>query len=161
MKPNEALTERLTKKWIDIGFQGADPSTDFRGSGILGLDQLLSVTREEAYKEKGLAMYQDSTDMEHWYFFSVTGINITQKLLNTLKDSKDQVHRINLEGPILDFFQASCQLRQDKEKFFEANMYKLMTHLYYNIFVLFNKEWLQAKPGIMQFNQFLDDIYGV
>ena len=40
-------------------------------------------------------------------------------------------------------------------------MYKLLTHLYYNIFVLFNKEWVVKKPGIMEFNQFLDDIYGL
>jgi len=77
LKPDEALSERLTKKWIDIGFQGADPSTDFRGSGILGLDQLLTVTTEEPYKTTGLEMYQDSTNEAHWYFFSVTGINIT------------------------------------------------------------------------------------
>lgn len=51
LKPDEELAERLTKKWIDIGFQGADPATDFRGSGILGLDQLLSVTTEEPYKK--------------------------------------------------------------------------------------------------------------
>jgi len=38
LKPEEKLQERVTKKWIDIGFQGADPATDFRVSGILGLN---------------------------------------------------------------------------------------------------------------------------
>ena len=28
---------RFTKQWIDIGFQGADPVTDLRGAGLLGL----------------------------------------------------------------------------------------------------------------------------
>ena len=37
LKPGEALDDRMSKKWIDIGFQGMDPATDFRGSGLLGL----------------------------------------------------------------------------------------------------------------------------
>ena len=99
----------MTKKWIDIGFQGADPATDFRGSGILGLDQLLSITTESAYKTKALDMYRLSTIEEHWYFFAVTGINITQKLINTLKDSKDQVYRIDIEGPIFAHFKKASE----------------------------------------------------
>ena len=62
LKPKEELGERKTKKWIDIGFQGDDPATDFRGSGILGLDQLLSVTTSAEYQAEGLKMFVDSTD---------------------------------------------------------------------------------------------------
>lgn len=29
-------------RWKELGFQGADPSTDFRGMGLLGLDQLVA-----------------------------------------------------------------------------------------------------------------------
>jgi len=36
--------QRLSEKWIDIGFQGVDPVTDFRGSGILGLENLYYFT---------------------------------------------------------------------------------------------------------------------
>ena len=60
LKPNEELGERKTKKWIDIGFQGDDPATDFRGSGILGLDQLSSVTTSAEYQAEGLKMFADS-----------------------------------------------------------------------------------------------------
>ena len=148
----------MTKKWIDIGFQGADPATDFRGSGILGLNQLLSITTESAYKTKALEMYRLSTIEEHWYFFAVTGINITQKLINTLKDSKDQVYRIDIEGPILAHFKRVSE--ENTAELIERNFEPLMTYLYFNIFDLFNEEWIKAKPGIMEFNQFLDDIYG-
>ena len=37
MMPNTPLKERITKQWGDIGFQGKDPQTDFRGMGMLGL----------------------------------------------------------------------------------------------------------------------------
>ncbi|KAL0590416.1 hypothetical protein ABG067_001662 [Albugo candida] len=35
---------RITKEWGEIGFQGVDPMTDFRGMGILSLIQLLYFT---------------------------------------------------------------------------------------------------------------------
>ena len=37
LRPGEELKDRKTGQWIDIGFQGKDPKTDFRGAGILGL----------------------------------------------------------------------------------------------------------------------------
>ncbi|KAF9345302.1 hypothetical protein BGX26_003310, partial [Mortierella sp. AD094] len=39
--PQEKLDGRYTKKWTEIGFQGKDPATDFRGMGMLGLDDLV------------------------------------------------------------------------------------------------------------------------
>jgi len=36
--PNRKLKERKTMDWVEIGFQGKDPATDFRGAGILGLE---------------------------------------------------------------------------------------------------------------------------
>lgn len=35
--PGQQLEGRLTKQWQDIGFQGNNPATDFRGMGMLGL----------------------------------------------------------------------------------------------------------------------------
>jgi hypothetical protein len=37
-KGNEELKERKSSQWIEIGFQGKDPATDFRGAGTLGLE---------------------------------------------------------------------------------------------------------------------------
>jgi hypothetical protein len=34
-------SQRITKQWQDIGFQGDDPGTDFRGMGMLGLHNLM------------------------------------------------------------------------------------------------------------------------
>ena len=65
-------------EWVDIGFQGKDPATDFRGAGMLGLQQLLDLTSEGSqYRDRALEMYEVSIDQETWYFFSVCGLNIT------------------------------------------------------------------------------------
>ncbi|XP_066405542.1 ELMO domain-containing protein 2 isoform X1 [Molothrus aeneus] len=41
LMPHENLRARISKQWCDIGFQGEDPKTDFRGMGLLGLVNLL------------------------------------------------------------------------------------------------------------------------
>lgn len=41
LMPHENLKARITKQWCDIGFQGDDPKTDFRGMGLLGLVNLV------------------------------------------------------------------------------------------------------------------------
>jgi len=36
------------------------------------------------YHDLALQMYKDSTTQDNWYFFSCAGLNITQKILNTM-----------------------------------------------------------------------------
>lgn len=45
----EVLTSRTCSQWTEIGFQGNDPMTDFRGMGQLALDQLMYVYKKHAY----------------------------------------------------------------------------------------------------------------
>lgn len=66
-----------------VGFQGNDPSTDFRGSGQLGLENLLFfVSARNEYAQEVLKF---SLDKETWYFFAVAGINITGKMLQQIE----------------------------------------------------------------------------
>ena len=85
------------KGWESVGFQGKDPATDFRGGGVFGLEQLVHFLRVD--RERALSIYKDSTNRDNWYFFAVTGINITGKLLLSLRDDPDGT---NLVGILLD-----------------------------------------------------------
>ena len=88
LRPNHKLSERNTMDWVDIGFQGKDPATDFRGAGMFGLENLLAITDEGSpYREEALKIYADSTDKDYWYFFCVAGLNITPKLLSEFTDT--------------------------------------------------------------------------
>ena len=39
--PGSPLEARVSRQWTEIGFQGNDPATDFRGMGILSLECML------------------------------------------------------------------------------------------------------------------------
>lgn len=42
LRPDRKLEARKTAQSVEIGFQGKDPATDFRGAGFLGLFNLYS-----------------------------------------------------------------------------------------------------------------------
>ena len=44
MKPGTDLEQRITKQWGELGFQGDDPATDFRGMGMCEMRTNLSLT---------------------------------------------------------------------------------------------------------------------
>lgn len=147
-------------------------------------------------------MYLDSVKPEHWYFFAVTGLNITQKLLAEFTDNHrfDKVILENLDLLIKTSeakrvaekpqekpaeLTAARQTREESEDSEETKLEKrreakkvnlqlqmlqertfsrsmvvdLFTHLYFEVFKMFNDKWAKDKPGIMAFTQFLDKVY--
>lgn len=70
------------KKWQEIGFQGNDPATDFRGMGLLGLDNLLAYT--QIAPKSAHSLWQQSKLGSAWFTFATVGINITALLYSLL-----------------------------------------------------------------------------
>ncbi|KAI5096562.1 ELMO domain-containing protein 1 isoform X3, partial [Silurus meridionalis] len=63
LRPDSALTGRISKQWCEIGFQGSDPKTDFRGMGLLGLHNLLYFAEHD--KAAALQVLHDSLQPKH------------------------------------------------------------------------------------------------
>ncbi|CAB1327284.1 unnamed protein product [Coregonus sp. 'balchen'] len=70
LMPEVKLESRVTKQWGDIGFQGDDPKTDFRGMGMLGLTNLV-------------------------YSYAIVGINLTEMAYSLLKSGALKPHFYN------------------------------------------------------------------
>lgn len=76
-----------SKQWQEIGFQGENPATDFRGMGILGLGQLLHFAQSNDGKEARAALSL-SNHPSYWFPFACVGINITAWLLKCFETNK-------------------------------------------------------------------------
>ncbi|XP_026090723.1 ELMO domain-containing protein 1 isoform X1 [Carassius auratus] len=61
--PDSPLSGRISKQWCEIGFQGNDPRTDFRGMGLLGLHSLLYFAEHD--KATALQVLHDSLQPKH------------------------------------------------------------------------------------------------
>ena len=76
-----------TKQWQDLGFQGKDPSTDWRSVGLLGLDSMLYFAKntQNARQLVVEAVKPAGTNTLGWYPFALAYITITDFALRLLK----------------------------------------------------------------------------
>ncbi|KFM82927.1 ELMO domain-containing protein 2, partial [Stegodyphus mimosarum] len=93
LKPEKELQNRISKQWTEIGFQGDDPKTDFRGMGILGLENLLFFASE--YGDAARHVLLHSSHPSYGYSFAIVGINLTSMAYHMLKDLSLKVHLYN------------------------------------------------------------------
>jgi len=148
LQPDRPLLKRVTKQWQDIGFQGEDPKTDFRGMGILGLQNLIYFAKQFGTAAKHILSHSHHPKFGHVhalscdspsarYSFAIVGINLTHMAYKLLQDSALKSHLYNVtEG------------RPNLENFH---------HFYSYLFIEFDKFWLECQPkDIMEFNRIRD-----
>lgn len=149
LRPDAPLSGRISKQWCEIGFQGSDPKTDFRGMGLLGLRNLLFFAEHD--KAAALQMLNDSLQPKHneenpedWeqknadkaigYSFAIVGINITDLAHSLLMSGALKTHLYNVAPEMSNlqhFQQTFCFLMQE-----------------------FHRFWVEEDPSdIMEFNR--------
>uniref|UniRef100_A0A8D0EGT3 ELMO domain containing 1 n=1 Tax=Strix occidentalis caurina TaxID=311401 RepID=A0A8D0EGT3_STROC len=141
LKPNSPLKARISKQWCEIGFQGDDPKTDFRGMGLLGLYNLVNAWQYlDDFFFSPLSQFSKAEwekkkfDKAIGYSFAIVGINITDLAYNLLVSGALKTHFYNVapEAPTLTHFQQTfCYLMHE-----------------------FHKFWIEEDPlDIMEFNR--------
>ncbi|ORZ18922.1 ELMO/CED-12 family-domain-containing protein [Absidia repens] len=88
LMPGTELEARLTRQWGDIGFQGNDPASDFRGMGMQGLDDLVYYAK--TYPDASQRTFISSQHPISWYPFAIVGINISQFAIQILRTKQLQ-----------------------------------------------------------------------
>ncbi|WZZ40609.1 hypothetical protein YC2023_036868 [Brassica napus] len=71
-------------QWKEMGWQGKDPSTDFRGGGFISLENLLYFARNFQKSFQDLLRKQVGERSVWEYPFAVAGINLTFMLIQML-----------------------------------------------------------------------------
>jgi len=135
MNPQDLGEDLLTRKWIDIGFQAEDPTTDFRASGALGLINLLHFLRN--YETEALECLKTARTPGSEYFFACGGIGITVNLLDKITN-----------------FELFAEFENSKNN--EDVLYRF-NKLYSLVFIRFNKYWKESgrSDSFMNFNTVL------
>lgn len=135
LMPYESLEGRITKQWQDIGFQGDDPKTDFRGMGMLGLENLLFFVTE--YRSPAQHVLSHSQHPTSGYCFAIVGINLTSMAWSLLRDgsAKTYIYNTSRSLPTIRLF-----------------------HSFYSyLFYEFDRFWVECKPkDIMEFSSVRD-----
>eukprot|EP00742_Colponemidia_sp_Colp-10_P004251 GILJ01004536.1.p1 GENE.GILJ01004536.1~~GILJ01004536.1.p1 ORF type:complete len:313 (-),score=58.19 GILJ01004536.1:163-1062(-) len=130
LKPDVRRTGgRITREWGEIGFQGDDPATDFRGMGVLGLYNLVYFATQ--YPGECRQVLADSNHPVHWYSFAICGINVTGWTVRLLQARKLNRFFYETSDPVTTF-----------------------NELYCLIFDRFNRFWNTSNPSsVMEFGR--------
>ncbi|KAH8398521.1 hypothetical protein KR215_010797 [Drosophila sulfurigaster] len=136
LMPDTPLTGRISKQWQEIGFQGDDPKTDFRGMGILGLDNLLYFA--SAYNDAAKHVLLHSMHPTLGYTYAIVGINLTALAFNLLRTGAAKTHFYN-------------QVALHKQNFSTIeDFHKLYCYLFFE----FDRFWMDSSPrNIMDFRE--------
>jgi len=131
LRPDEPLVSRKNAQWQYIGFQGDDPATDFRGMGMLGLDQLVFFASYDVNQcQKILSI---SHHPQIGFPYAICGISMTALAKELLFDNqlKNHFYNASVQSPTMDSFH----------------------QVYCRIFSLFADYWVHVHPAsVMQFN---------
>lgn len=132
---NDQLDSKISKRWTELGFQGKDPSTDFRGMGMLAVVNLHCFST--TYKESALQVYSKSLHPKFGYPFAIVGINITSWIYHLLSEGYLKTH----------FYNDSALLARDKINLSNFN------RIYCTIFIEFDSFWFTNEPNVMDFER--------
>ncbi|CAN8067602.1 unnamed protein product [Agarophyton chilense] len=129
---------RFSKDWGRIGFQQADPASDFRGGGVLALQQLLYIA--EHRRPVARRMIVEPSQEVQRYPWACVGINLTMEAIKVLEARK------------IDHSLYGKSLEQGLVVFHE---------LYCDMFEILHRKWLAANPdNVLSFPPVLKQALG-
>ncbi|KAH0456959.1 hypothetical protein IEQ34_014866 [Dendrobium chrysotoxum] len=144
--PEVELRGLITEQWKEMGWQGKDPSTDFRGGGFISLENLLFFARTfpntNLVNSSTQKSFQDLLqkrvgDRSLWeYPFAVAGVNVTFMLIQML-DLRAAKPRTMMGALFL-------KILAEDERTFDL--------LYCITFKLMDHQWLTMNASYMDFN---------
>ncbi|MQL68522.1 hypothetical protein Taro_000838 [Colocasia esculenta] len=134
--PEVELQDLISDQWKEMGWQGKDPSTDFRGGGFISLENLLFFAKNFP-KSFHKLLHKQEGDRATWeYPFAIAGVNITFMLIEML--DLQAVKPRSMMGA------AFLKLLSVNEQAFDV--------LYCIAFKLMDQQWLAMHASYMDFN---------
>lgn len=137
--PKVKLKSLISNQWKEMGWQGVNPSTDFRGCGFISLENLLFFAKTYPASFHRL-LYKQGGNRATWeYPFAVAGINVSFMLIQMLDLYSAKPKCI----PGLNF----VRMLGDNDKAFDV--------LYCIAFAMMDAQWLAMHASYMEFNEVL------
>ncbi|KAH7670336.1 ELMO domain-containing protein [Dioscorea alata] len=137
--PDQELIGLISDQWKQMGWQGRDPSTDFRGAGFISLENLLFFAKTFNASFQKLLNKQGGKRSAWEYPFAVAGVNITFMIMQML-DLQSSKPRTFIRTVFI-------QMLSEDEWAFDL--------LYCVAFMVMDKQWLDRNASYMEFNEVL------
>ncbi|XP_019706354.1 uncharacterized protein [Elaeis guineensis] len=137
--PNRDIPPLKSDLWKEMGWQGSDPSTDFRGGGFISLENLIYFAKNYPDSFHRLLHKQNGTRAVWEYPFAIAGINISYTLVQMLELQSDK--------PTSRAGARFLELLGEDEMAFD--------NLYCVAFQMLDAQWLARRATYIEFNEVL------
>ncbi|KAG2430488.1 hypothetical protein HXX76_010011 [Chlamydomonas incerta] len=161
----EPCTALKTPRWKDMGWQGEDPATDFRGAGLYGLDNLIYLAEVHPDTFRRLMDKTEGARATWEYPFAVAGLNLTWALSELLDlhtptgaaaaaaaSSSGTGDSAGPRPPRSAAGRAFLKLMSESDVAFEE--------LYCAAYCLLDATWLDMRASYMEFNAVMKRVKG-
>lgn len=148
-------------KWKDMGWQGTDPTTDFRAAGLLGLDCLLYLGRRQPALFRDLLNKTRGQRSSWEYPFGAAGMNVTWALVEVLKLQQPPAAAAGDSGSDVTGGGGGAVVGTAAGRGFLgllAAHSSAFEEVYCAAFDLLDRVWLDKKASYMEFNQVLKEV---
>jgi len=161
LKPDQELSARICADWGDIGFQGDDPKTDFRGMGMLGLRNIAFFAGDASFGPSARRTLSRSHHPQFWYSWAIVGINLTSLCLEFLKRGllKESIYAAAIassaSSSTLDSPVSVNSSSASSSSSSTASSPCLPSHfhaIFCRVFIAFDEFWIQREKSVMEFN---------
>ena len=168
-----AAQGEANEKWKDMGWQGKDPATDFRGAGFLALENLIWFARAHPTTFDQLLNKAEGRRADPEYPFAAAGCNITFKILvggsGTCMYMCMYLYNNKQGGPlesVVGVLQDICDLRdsaRDPDTPYGRAFLRLMNDspvafeaIYAETFKTLDRVWLERGATYLEFPSVLE-----
>jgi len=134
--PGREFHGLISEQWKDMGWQGKDPSTDFRGAGFISLENLLFFAKTYPKSFQRLLQKQQGNRATWEYPFAVAGVNIMFMLIQMLD--------LRSKKPGTSMGAIFLKMLAEDEWAFDL--------LYCITFEMMDAQWLAMQASYMEFN---------
>ncbi|CAM9454218.1 unnamed protein product, partial [Ectocarpus fasciculatus] len=148
-----------SEDWGEVGFQGVDPSTDFRGMGLLGLYQLEYFARTRPTEAQ--AALANSKHPRRYYPFAATGINITSFVMDLVRTRR--LHQDVFKTLEINSLHHACDAVEGPSSsptLLEIG-FNTTNDVYCEVFIEFDRLWAERDPtDVMAFPAIFSEVKG-
>jgi hypothetical protein len=151
LKPGVRRSGLICRDWTELGFQGNDPSTDFRGTGMLGLFQLVYFVEHKTQSAQLVLEESMSTKRSCKFPFVITGISITHFMIDLFSETR--LHKVIFDNYVNAPFEGDVASDAADDPQYVERCFNCINDLYCMIFEEFYMLWMVRSPtDIMAFS---------
>lgn len=157
MPDKPRLNGLINNDWCDLGFQSKDPSTDFRGMGLLGLYHLVYFAKNRTQTAR--ILLEEFSKPDRFFPFAIIGISISRFVMELLKEYRLHLDIIKSFGKLIGGNEFEFPGGPSNDMSCISFCTDVVHDMYCIVFEDFYLTWVVRNPkDVMSFSELFEEV---